>query len=352
MKINRRQILSSIGASLASSFVRPALAYQEKTEQSVREGIEILLNATRKKRATLGDRETLFMPMGERHGLVSHPLVMQGFIKGLQKEGYRVAVGYEMEYDILAEMRSITSFRDKYLLSSQDSDGSQLLRAMMARPLLFDDGFESTQNFFRFCLAEKVPFAFNDLSMERINFDSGFDMEDPLTVAFVKALEFWQSEYFSHPRNSVGVEARNAFMGLRSLAQAERHQAQIYVHHCGAAHVVGDVKRTYLQFPYVGSLTAFYRQMGKPVLPVDLTGGIQPDTEGARVFADIGLGNFRLSMEEVVYRSYENGFDPRDIQEERELMVQLIGDADVTIYDPADPRLSPGPLPGRMPPGP
>ncbi len=333
--MTRRQLIAALAASFAVSrgIEYTAGEIELSKFRNVQSAANTIIDVVEAKLETLPKGKTLFVPVGENHARPSHRLTLQALLQGLKRRGHSIAFGFEGDYDFLAEIKiPMSEEARKISLLAQDPDGEHLMRMFSSSVEVFVNSPASLKNLFRFCLHEDVSTSFNDLAkiygMWR---GVPLDPNDPLTVFFSQYLQ--QDPFIAFDAvEPAGMHMRNVAMVFNSRAHAAEEGARIYIQHCGAAHVFGDI---FTGSTFTQSLTHTYGVVGDDVLPVLLTRDM--------LDADPAVENFRRQNAAVLFDDLDNAEFNNDwvddslavdaYAEEIDHMRLLMRHTDLTLYD-------------------
>lgn len=236
----------------------------------------------------------LFVLIGETHNLLPHQLVQILVLNKLNKTGLRVGFGYEAPHNAVVELYS--ALNQNFLKSHPGQGGAKItlpsfmedLHHPATRVIFYPLSFNpSARILMNFLLNESIDTLFNDVARKKISIPlfsrirrldrflsifPYFDLREPATK---KAAEdkFGALNSFSlvSTISQGGIEIRNSFMAERAQMHASAMQADIYVQHCGSAHVFGHLDSfPWPKSPYNQSLTAKFEKKSYEVLSMCL----------------------------------------------------------------------------------
>lgn len=340
--LSRRQLLAGIAASFAASrgFSYAAGEMELSRFRNVEVAANDIIQAIELKLENLAPDKTLFVPVGENHTMPSHRLTIQALLQGLKNRGHAIAFGFEADYDFLAESKiPFASEGIKARLLEKDPDGEHVLRMLSSSDGAFLNANASLQNLFCFCLDQKISTSFNDLAKIYGIWQSvPIDPYD-LDTLFFKMLTQQDLHAVWDAAEPMGMRLRNFAMTFNGRAHAREEGAQIYIQHCGGAHVFGDAE---YESPYSMSLVNNYALASEECLPVLLSGqNITVDAEAASYI----FTNPSVILNDLDDREFSTDWADRDqdkqvYAEERAHMRLLTRHTDIRIYDIDDARFA------------
>ncbi len=218
------------------------------------------------------DGKPLVLLIGEAHSAPAHKIIQMLVLKQLKEKGINIAFGIEGEHNMLPQRfseitnRTISEEEADYI-KFRDPDGILTLKT--------DIGFRhyseadlSRKILNRFALTHKISTRFNDAAK---NQEGDLNDQDSLNRQIIQDILPHKTENVIIPTNKAeGIHVRNHIMVQNALKHAKDTQAQIYIQHCGAFHLMGCQIKGYEDIPYQQSLSPLFQKEGCSVFNVPL----------------------------------------------------------------------------------
>ena len=206
-------------------------------------------------------------------------------LKKLKESGRKIAVGLELPHNSLLRGYYSSNF-DRYREEGQqriaalenhaasgDPDGVLTLKCNLGTTHFFASNM-AKKSLLKFLHNEKISTGFNDAAMEISACEDEqtlpfLDFSDRITRHTAVKAGYKTGEEID-PVNPSGMHIRNMLIVERALDHAQRSNAEIYVHNCGAMHVTGAKADDGMTHPYEQSLCGLFKRAALPVLAAPL----------------------------------------------------------------------------------
>lgn len=270
MRISRRNVLFGLGGVMAAAALPRAAG--APIDDAVPRAVREIIEGIERSRDKTPPGKTLFVPMGEVHSSAAQKLVMQSVLQELKERGHKIAFGVEEQYDLLTDLTEPGNPAPLPEIAYRlvDPDGRQVLRALNHTPRLYSYADQSTKSLMNFCEQQRVSTGFNDLSRVEMPYFGALviDPNDGLAQQLIEALELDVNGVLD-TRDPVAMALRNAAITYNAMAHAADAGAEIYLQHCGYAHLFGEGTAA---MPFDRSLADLFNIQGNRAFAVDLFG--------------------------------------------------------------------------------